>query len=157
VDLENIKIGQGLGCLIFGMKPEEIECILGEPEIKNHFKDDQEDYIEWHFESEKIYVYFDAEDDFRLSNISCERLSCKLLDQNLIGETYNKILRFLENSHLGSFKSIPNYLKDDENSVSLIECSKACINFWFEDNQLQTIQFGPQINNEDQIIWPSNI
>jgi len=131
-DLDAIRVGNGLGCLVFGMSRNDVRRQLGDPEQEEQELSAAEAHFVWHYWTEQISLYFEGEDGYRRDTISCDRHSCKLNGSALIGNTMDQIRSLVKELKLGSVNEKLDYL-EYEGRISLIQCTDACLNFWFKD------------------------
>lgn len=155
-NLTEIKIGQGLGILKFGMSRDQVKEILGEAgEMESYsYTNTENDMAEtWHYDALEVSLGFDEEDDWRLVSVSVTSDYCELNGNKLIGmkkeeleEVFNQIdIKDLETEDWSSEES-PNHW--------LITSDSSGINFWLDDDVLSEIQWNPIFIDDDTIAWP---
>ena len=154
-DIENIKIGIGLGDIKFGVSREELIKKIGDPtEIDQYTPVEDEDYLteSWHYDENELSVSFDEEDNWRLTTIAISSPNSLFHDIKLIGKKKGEVLDLLKDLNL--IDPELEKLSDDSNHLmaSFIESS---INFWFENDLLSEIQWGVLWEDEDTPKWPS--
>ncbi|MBL4669066.1 MAG: hypothetical protein JKY30_07360 [Flavobacteriales bacterium] len=156
VNVKNIKIGAGLGDIIFGSSKEKIKYLLGEPnEIDTYNASGEEDgYLTeaWHYDEHEFSVSFDQEDNWKLTTISISSPDCLFNDTQLIGKEINQVLELLENEDLGDNEL--DDLSDENIDQKLISFLPASLNLWFENGKLSEIQWGVLWSDEDTPRWP---
>ena len=156
VDLNNIKIGIGLGDIQFGCTKEKLRYLIGEPdEIDTYNASGEEDgYLTeaWHYDEHEFSVSFDEEDNWKLSTISISSPECQLNGIQLIGKELDTILDELKNEDLGENEL--DDLSDDIIDQKLISFVSSSLNLWFENGKLSEIQWGVLWSDEDTPNWP---
>ena len=84
----DIKSGEGLGDIKFGLTRQEVEALLGKPEEKETYNvNDDTDYKteSWHYDEYEIALSFVMFDEWRLVSITCSFEESLLFGQEVIG------------------------------------------------------------------------
>lgn len=152
---KEIKIGEGLGEIIFGNTREQVLKILGNPtekDVYNASEDDDYQTEDWHYDEIEVSLSFDEEDNFRLTTIATSSPEFVLNNKNLIGLSINEVLKETEQLELGD-NVLDDYSEENENT-KLISYPNAGLNLWFEDEVLSEIQFAVLWKDEDTPAWP---
>ena len=139
---QDIELHEGIDTLKFGMTPEIVMGILGEPTEKNiqeHSEEDP-DYIseEWHYDEIEMSIVFDMLEKMELTTISVSSKAYTLEGKEIIGLDREKVMNLI-----GQMDLTPEWeeMKEDEaNSVSLIN-EEDGIALYFEDGILSEIQW----------------
>src|SRR5688572_16802763 len=80
-----IKLGQGIGELKFGLTMDEVEAIMGKPEEVEESEEDEEfEYEVWNYWEEGYSCYFDEDDDYRLGLIETANENVTLFGQKIL-------------------------------------------------------------------------
>lgn len=151
----DIKIGQGIDNIKFGMNRDDVKRILGEPnEVENYSFSSEEHYLteSWFYEDKKLSLSFGEDDDWRLVTISSFSEECKIDDNDIIGINKNALLNLMSAIQIDDM--FTEDLSDDEDSQIVFGSDAKGINFLVKDDTVVEIQFGPLFKDEDTIIWP---
>jgi len=140
--LKNIEIGVGIGELKFGMTPEMVIDILGEPDEKEteNFSEVDPDFYseEWHYDDLELSLSFDMLEQMELGTISVSSDHYLFEGEQLIGLSRKKVDELLKKMDLSSkweeFKEI------DEGG-DLLTNEDEGLSFWFENGILTEIQW----------------
>ena len=140
--MKNIEIGVGIGELKFGMSPESVVKILGEPDEKNREEYSKEDPSffseEWHYDDLEMSMSFDMLEKMELSTISVSSSVFTIGGKALIGESrpiVEQAMKELEiNSKWEEFKEV------EENS-DLLTNEDEGLSLWFENGILREISW----------------
>ncbi|MCB0515099.1 MAG: hypothetical protein R2798_08855 [Chitinophagales bacterium] len=169
-DLSQVNIGQGLGAVKFGISPDDLKKILGEPddidffsydEIDEFFEGDEEDYEEsegdsesWHYDDIDASFTFELGDgDWRLISIASSDAELAFLGETLMGTSMQEIAKFVEKTDLGSYV-IEDYSNEDFPNHKLMYFDAKSLYLWFLDEQLSEIQWGVLWKDEETPLWP---
>jgi hypothetical protein len=83
---EEVHLGTGVGPLRFGMTMDAVKAAIGEPEeIEKSEPDDEFDHQAWNYLDQGFSLYFDKEDDNRLSCIETDREGLTLFGEEILG------------------------------------------------------------------------
>jgi hypothetical protein len=155
-NLQVIKPGSGLGVLKFGMSRDEVKDLLGEPnEIEKYsYNEEDHEYTEaWHYDPLELSLGFDQVDDWKLTTLSVTSKFYELEKTKLIGLNKEKVMDFLEQMEVDDFE-LEDWSSEDNPGHELIVSDKKGLNFWFEDDTLQEIEWGPIWLDEKTFRWP---
>ena len=139
---KEIELGVGLGKLRFGMTPQMVIDLLGEPDDKEreeYSKDDPDFFTEeWHYDELELSISFDMVMEMELSTISVSSASYTLEGKTLIGmdrKTVDAELKAMDiNSQWEEFKEI-----DDDSD--LLSNENEGLSLWYEKGKLKEIQW----------------
>ncbi len=152
---KTILVGKGLERLKFGMNFDEVKSILGKADEVERFSytDSDEDLAEsWHYDELGLSLSFDEAQDWRLVNMAISTNDYELNGVKLIDLDLEQVIDILEGWDLGEME-YEDLSSKEEGKAKLISIDKSSMNFWFEENELSEIQWGP-IYKKDQVIWP---
>lgn len=140
--MKNIELGVGIGELKFGMSPDDVIKLLGEPDEKNREEYSKEDpdffSEEWHYDELELSLSFDNLGEMELSTISVSSSEYHFGGKSLIGEKRAEVEKAMKdlaiNSKWEEFKNV------EENS-DMITNEEEGISLWFENGILTEIQW----------------
>jgi hypothetical protein len=151
LDNKNIIIGQGIGELRFGIDRDAVRDILGEPdEVEQYTDEEDEDNLTetWHYDEDEISVSFDEMVGWKLVTIAVSGIEYKFEGLELIGLHSEAVLRRIEKLELGE-QLVEEFPVEEGIKQTLITLDEVGVNFWFEDDILSEIIWGP--------IWDEDI
>ena len=150
-----IKIGLGLGKVTFGSSKESIKKNLGEPneiEVLDIPLDGEEVTLEqWHYDDLELSASFDIEQDEILETLAVSSDEYTINGVSLIGKKINEVNQLLNTLHLGSFEK--DQISDEDGNSTVYSFLDSNMNFWFEDDELTEIQWGPIYLDEEPMIF----
>jgi hypothetical protein len=154
-DIVTIRLGVGIGDLRFGATQEQTKSYLGEPEQISTDDEAGDQSIAWYYWSRGLSVHFDEDDDFRLGTIETSSGKSSLNGMYLINQPIRHVTKSLVCMELGEPEKDVSGLEDenDERACRLSYDSYG-LNLWFEDDLLTEIQWGPLIDENDEVVWP---
>lgn len=151
LDNKNIIIGQGIDELRFGIDRDAVRDILGEPdEVEQYTDEEDEDNLTetWHYDEDEISVSFDEMIGWKLVTIAVSGIEYQFEGLELIGLHKEAVLRKVEKLELGE-QLVEEFPAEDGIKQTLITLDEVGVNFWFEDDILSEIIWGP--------IWDEDI
>lgn len=155
-ELGEIKLGQGLGKIQFGMTRDQVKAILGEADDVDSYSLDNSDTDlseAWEYDDLQLSLSFDEEDDWKLSTLATASASYLFKGKKLIGLDQNNLITELKKLDITDLQ-----VEDCSNSEFpdhvLIEVESLSLNFWLDDGILEEIQWAPLFDQNECIIWP---
>jgi len=149
-DENEITLGVGMGLLRFGSTMDEVRALMGEPEeIEESEEDDEFEHQAWNYLEEGYSLYFDREDDFRLSCIETDHPGMRLYGENIHGKSPEQIQELMRR-HGHEASEVEN-MATGETRVSY---EKEMIDLYFEEDELQFVNFGVFISEDLDVQWP---
>lgn len=146
-----IILGVGMGPLRFGATQDEVRALMGEPEeIEESEEEDEFEHQAWNYLEEGYSLYFDREDDFRLSCIETDHPGMRLFGEPIHGKTSEQIQELMRAK--GYESSEVEKMDTGEMRVSY---EKEMIDLYFDDNELQFVNFGVFISDDLDVQWPA--
>jgi hypothetical protein len=137
-----IEIAEGIGEVKFGMSPDEVLNILGEPNEKNkvEFSEEDPDYYseEWHYDTIEMSLVFDMLESLELSTISVSSAQYTLEGESLIGMDYSSLMELFE--EIGIENSWIEFEEEDPDSRSFYNENEG-ISLYFEEELLSEFQW----------------
>jgi hypothetical protein len=156
VNVTDVKVGNGLGDVLFGINKEKLKYLLGEPDEIDTYNasGDEDEFLTetWHYDEYEFSVSFDEEDNWRLTTFSISSPDCNINGHQLIGKKLDDVIKILDAENFGD-NELEN-LSDDNNEHKLISYVSSSLNLWFENNLLSEIQWGVLWTDEDTPKWP---
>jgi hypothetical protein len=156
MELKDIKPGEGLGQIKFGMTRDQVKKILGEPNEKENFSytDSDEDFTEsWHYDELELSAGFDEDVDWKLATLAISSDEYELMGKKLIGMSREELLATLADLDIKDLET--EDCSSDESPDSLfISSEEKGITFWLEEGILTEIQWNPFYIDEETILWP---
>jgi hypothetical protein len=154
--MQTINTGQGLGKIKFGMTPEELKALLGQPDEIEKFAPDTIDDLpteNWHYDEKEMSVSFVDDQGWKIESIAVSTQDYDIQNKKLIGLSLDKVVVELEQLELGNI--LHEDLSDEEDTdYQLLSIGEKSIYFWFEDEVLKEISWGPYYDEENNPIWP---
>lgn len=139
---QDIELGVGIDTLKFGMTPEMVIGILGEPTEKNkqEHSDEDPDYVseEWHYDEIEMSIVFDMLEKMELTTISVSSEEYTLERKQLIGLDREKVMQLIGQMDLTS--EWEEMKEEEANNVTLIN-EEDGIGLYFEGGMLSEIQW----------------
>ncbi|TGE10575.1 hypothetical protein EU556_00335 [Hymenobacter fodinae] len=146
-----ITLGVGMGPLKFGASMDEVRALMGEPEeIEESEDDDEFEHQAWNYLEEGYSLYFDREDDYRLSCIETDHPGIRLYGEAIHGKTPEEIQELMQRH--GHEQSEVEKMDTGEMRLSY---EKEMIDMYFDEDQLQFVNFGVFINDDLEVQWPA--
>lgn len=145
-----IKLGEGLGSLKFGLSMEQVKKQMGEPEeIEDSTADDEFEHKVWNYWEDGYSFYFDKEDDYRLSCIETANPEITLFGKEIFGMSASEIEKMLAS------KGVTDPDKETlDTGETRISYEKEMIDMYFENDELVAINFGVYITDDMEVQWP---
>ncbi|MFD2999843.1 hypothetical protein ACFS7Z_05695 [Pontibacter toksunensis] len=147
---KDIRLGKGLGKIKFGLTMEEVEELIGEPEeVEESDKEDEFEHQAWNYWEEGYSLYFDKEDDYRLSCIETANREVQIWGERVFEMSKDQVLRlFADNDITGPEE------EEAETGETRVSFEKEMIDLYFDEDQLIAVNFGVFINDNLEVIWP---
>ena len=149
---EQLHLGVGVGPLKFGMTMDAVRAAIGEPEeIEESDQDDEFEHQAWNYLDLGYSLYFDREDENRLSCIETDRPSLTLFGQEILGKTPADISALMAHNGYPQVEEEPG----DAGELQL-SYDQEMIDFYFVENELLVVNFGVFIDAESHDVqWPA--
>ncbi|QHL88156.1 hypothetical protein GU926_12215 [Nibribacter ruber] len=146
-----IRLGQGIGDLKFGITMEDVEELMGEPEeVEESDEEDEFEHKAWNYWDTGFSFYFDKEDDYRLSCIETANPNVTLWGEKIFEMDMNKV------QDLFKAKGITSVEKETmENDVVCLSYDKEMIDLYFEEGKLLAVNFGVHMDDNLEVKWPA--
>ncbi len=156
-NISTIEEGQGLGELKFGLERKQVELILGAPDEKETFsysEEEEDDMTEnWHYDDLELSLSFDEGDDWRLGTISITSSQYLLKGFAPIGLSKEDLETKLEALGIEDLE-YEDWSPEESPAHELMASDSLGINFWFDEDKLSEVQWGPLWIDEETILWP---
>lgn len=151
-NIKEIKSGYGLGELKFGMTRDEVLNVLGaadEKETVSYTEEEGDQTENWHYDELELSLGFDQEDDWRLVTLSITSQDYEFNGVKIIGQTKEQLSAQLLASDVKDLEH-EDMSTTESPTHELIASESLGINFWFEEDLLSEVQWGPVFNEEDE-------
>ena len=168
-ELKDIRPGQGLGLLKFGMTRHQVRMLLGEPDemdalVYNEEGSDEVDALvyneegsdageAWHYDTLELSVSFDRHADWKLVSMAVSSPEYTFNGTPLIQLNKTELLRQLKMLGISDLDQ-EDLSTSDAPNYHLLSSEGLCINFFLEEDKLSEIQWSPLFEEDDTIIWP---
>ena len=146
-----IKPMEGLGELNFGVTKEEVERMVGAPEDVEEM--DTENNIRtliWHYWSKGFSAFFDEDNNFKLSSLEVDNQMTTLWGQLIFNMKEEELIELFRSK---GFKEID--IEEQEWGERRVSIDDAMVDLYFEDGELNSINFGVFINDLEIAVWPN--
>jgi hypothetical protein len=154
IEENEITLGTGMGPLRFGATMDEVRTLVGEPEeIEESEDEDDFEHQAWNYyeDDHLLSLYFDREDDFRLSCIETDNPGLRLFGEGIHGRSIEQIRDLMQRHGQGTTPE----LETMEGGEVRLSYEKSMIDLYFEEGQLQFVNFGVFINDDLEVQWPN--
>lgn len=140
---KNIYLEKGVGKLEFGQSEDDVKQILGQPDETDTMEhEDGTTSLHFMYYDLGLYLSFDSEDDFRLSDIEVDGDEFVLEGKIRIGSTTDELLMYLKKKGYTNL-AVEDVSTPEDPNMQLIAVDELGINFWLEDDEISSIQVGP--------------
>lgn len=147
---KDIRLGKGLGKIKFGLTMEEVEELLGEPEeVEESDEEDEFEHQAWNYWEDGYSLYFDKEDDYRLSCIETANREVQIWGERVFEMSRAQIIQLFADNDITNPEE-----EEAETGETRISFEKEMIDLYFEDDQLIAVNFGVFINDDLEVVWP---
>ncbi|HET6244259.1 MAG: hypothetical protein H0V01_15895 [Bacteroidetes bacterium] len=142
---------KGLGELNFGISTEEVVQIMGEPEEVEEMEPESEiRTLIWHYWSNGISLFFDEENDLKLTSIEVDNNMVTLWGQMIFNLKEKEIIELFKSK---GFKEID--IEEQEWGEKRISFDDAMVDLYYEEGELNSINYGVFINDFEIAVWPN--
>lgn len=159
----------GFGKVRFGMSIDEVKAILGEPdeEITEQLGESPDDLsTQLTYDEFGLSLSFDKAVDFKLVDVMTDD-DCKFsLGENIhLGDKRDDVFAAVLKNDWGPIEE--HDIEDDLDGDGLdeeeleevkglteYELPEVSVNLWFRNGVLDTVQIGPEYDDDDNILWP---
>ena len=153
----------GFGKVKFGMTQSEVEAILGKANevLKDEpFGEDEDDYVTiLNYYELGLSLSFDKVEDYRLTDIMTDgECNIGLPGGIKVGMTEAAFKKAAPKSDMGPFDELDmteeSFDEGNDENLSGYEFYDAGITVYFKEGILDTIQMGPEFDDNDEVVWP---
>jgi len=146
-----IILGTGMGPLKFGATRDEVRQLMGEPEeIEESDEEDEFEHQAWNYLDQGYSLYFDREDDYRLSCIETDYPAMRLFGESIHGKSVEEIQDLMRRNNVED----PEVEKMDTGEMRL-SYEDQMIDLYFDEGELQFVNFGVFIDDDMEVQWPA--
>jgi hypothetical protein len=152
----DIRSGEGLGDIKFGLTREEIINFLEIPDEKEVYNlNDDEDYKteSWHYDEYELSLSFVLFDDWRLVSITCSAEENLFFGEEVVGLKKKGLLKLLELNKIEDVQ-FENCSNEEISDLLLVFSVKLGMNFWLEEGLVTDVEFGIRYNEKEEPVWP---
>lgn len=143
--------GQGIGKLHFGLKKNQVEELLGEPDEIEPAED--QDHLEyWHYDTLGMSLVFDAIEKMRLTTIVSANDESTLYGEKVIDMGRDRLIELLRKKGHKNLTFTEDF--DEGARLETVECDEIEMLIWLRDGYVTEVQFGPFFLDEDTVNWP---
>lgn len=143
---------EGLNDLKFGDTPTVVEKTLGKPqEVKNLSEEGDEvdedlDTILWEYDAEGLTVFFEGKNNHVLSCFETDNANATLFGQNIFDMSEEQIIELMKENGLTQIDQ-----EEEEWGEKRISFDEGLIDFYFQDGELITVNWGVFVNEDGEI------
>ncbi len=136
--------GEGLDTLRFGMEPEEIIRLIGQPDDKD--MDDDEDFRSemWMYEELQLTLFFQGDEFQQLICLECDHPETQLFGQRIFALSEKDITALMERNKGGLFES-----ETEAWGEKRLSYDDWMMDFYFENGKLSTVNWSMVDEEED--------
>ena len=147
---KDIRLGKGLGKIKFGLTMDEVEELIGEPEeVEESDEEDEFEHQALNYWEEGYSLYFDKEDDYRLSCIETANREVLIFGERVFEMSREQILQLFADHDITNPEE-----EEAETGETRISFEKEMIDLYFDEDQLIAVNFGVFINDDLEVVWP---
>ncbi|GHA64627.1 hypothetical protein [Pontibacter akesuensis] len=147
---KEIRLGKGLGKIKFGLTMEEVEQLIGEPEeVEESDEEDEFEHQAWNYWEEGYSLYFDKEDDYRLSCIETANREVQIWGERVFEMSRDQVMQLFADNDITDPEE-----EEAETGETRISFEREMIDLYFDEDQLIAINFGVFINDDLEVVWP---
>lgn len=143
---------EGLNDLKFGDTPATVEKILGKPqETKKLSEEDDEideelDTILWEYDNEGLTVFFEGKNNHVLSCFETDNADATLFGKKVFEMNEKQIIELMKENGLTQIDK-----EEEEWGEKRVSFDEGLIDFYFQDTDLITVNWGVFVNEEGEI------
>ena len=138
-----LRIGHGLGEMIFGMRENDLANVLGKPDKAY----DEETHRELQYHRLRCTAWCDPDEDGRLNWIVCDNPDVELFGAKLMGKPRQDVLDHIA-GHLNEDVEF-----EDHGSFESVLYESSWLELQFEYGVLDGVRFGSLFDDDDEPIW----
>lgn len=147
---KDIRLGKGLGKIKFGLTRDEVEELIGEPEeVEESDEEDEFEHEAWNYWEEGYSLYFDKEDDYRLSCIETANREVQLWDERIFEMSQDQLKTLFADHGIEDLEE-----EEMEGGETRISYESEMIDLYFDEDQLIAVNFGVFIDDNLEVKWP---
>jgi hypothetical protein len=137
-----IKPKVGIGDIQFNATIEEFTNDFGDPDEDEFIEEELEQFKSriLHYDDYGLSASFDEETDWKLTSIAVSENDFHIDGHYFIGINKSTFLKKIEELNLGEFEK--EVFMEDDYTSTVFHFEDLHLTFWFENNELQEIQWG---------------
>ncbi|MCI5083406.1 MAG: hypothetical protein MRY78_17035 [Saprospiraceae bacterium] len=149
-----IKIGKGIGDVLFGMTEKQVVAILGQAdEVDETEQDDGVVTRSLEYYDHGLTISFDSDDGDKMSSIAINDRDISFHGIE-VGMSRDEVLTIGGKEDWGKAE-IEDLSEDDPFSLEVVMYDQISLSIWFENDEVTEIEFGPLWKDEETILWPA--
>jgi hypothetical protein len=140
---KNIYLEKGIGKLEFGQSEDDVKQILGQPdEMDTMEHEDGSTSLHLMYYDLGLYLSFDSEEDFTLSDIEVDSDDFVLDNVIRVGSTKDELLVYLKKKGYTD-PYVEDVSTEEDPDMELIAIDDLGVNFWLQEGEINSIQVSP--------------
>ena len=148
----HIKPEIGLGDLKFGSTKSAITALVGIPKDKEIIKEEDVEEVEvWHYPDYGYSLFFETGQLPRLTSIEVYHEDSELFNEKIFSLSEEEIIVLLKKNGYEELE-----IEDHEWGERRISCDELSMDFYFQENELVTINFGIYLDFNDTLGFSLN-
>lgn len=151
INLE-ILLLEGLNDLKFGDSPATVEKTLGKPQETKKLSDEGEemdedlDTILWEYDNQGLTLFFEGKNNHVLSCFETDNPEAELFGRKIFELSEEEIITLMKENGLTQIDS-----EEEEWGEKRVSFDEGLIDFYFQDNELITVNWGVFVNEDGEI------
>lgn len=143
---------EGLNDLKFGDTPATVEKTIGKPQETKKLSeegdevDDELDTILWEYDDEGLTVFFEGKNNHVLSCFETDNAEATLFGKKVFEMTEDQIIQLMKDNGLTQIDK-----EEEEWGEKRVSFDEGLIDFYFQDNELTTVNWGVFVNEDGEI------
>ena len=145
-----IKIGNGLDDVVFGISQNRLKEIVSDPDKINDVGKELDFAKIFYYNEEKIKYKFDKNEAFRLYAIEIFSEALLLYGKKVVGLDKQELLNLLKANDIKE----KDLEIDDYFSFETIHSEEMSATFELEFNKVRSVEICPFFSDNEEILWP---
>lgn len=143
---------EGLNDLKFGDTPAAVEKTLGKPQETKKLSDEGDEFDEeldtilWEYDNEGLTVFFEGKNNHVLSCFETDNAQTTLFGKKVFEMSEKEIIDLMKENGLTQIDK-----EEEEWGEKRVSFDEGLIDFYFQDNELITVNWGVFVNEDGEI------